>query len=93
MDTNICMIALHAVPVALRIKEIERVSAQDSELKAVRNCLIKGRWHIASKQYLPVLNELTFIGHVILRGSRIVILQALHRRAVSLTHMRGTSES
>ena len=39
-DEFVRMIALHAVPVALRIKEIERVSAQDSELQAVRNCLI-----------------------------------------------------
>ena len=39
-DEFVRMIALHAVPVALRIKEIERVSVQDSELQAVRNCLI-----------------------------------------------------
>ena len=42
-DGYIRVIALHAVPVALRIKEIERVSAQDSELQAIRNCLIEGK--------------------------------------------------
>lgn len=63
------MIALHAVPVVLKVKEIERVSAQDSELQRVRNCLIKGKWDNASKQYFPGRNELTFIGHVILRGT------------------------
>ena len=80
------MIALHAVPVALRIKEIERVSAQDSELQAVKDCLIEGKRDNAPKQYLPVRNELTFIGHVILRGTRIVIPQALRKRVVSLAH-------
>jgi len=73
------MIALHAVPVAfiLRIEEIEQVSAQDSELQAVTNCLIEGKWDNAPKQYLPVRIESTFIGHVILPGIRIVITQAL----------------
>ena len=85
-DGYIRVIALHAVPVALRIKEIERVSAQDSELQAVRNCLIEGKWDNAPKQYLPVRNELTFIGHVILRGTRIVIPQALRKRVVNLAH-------
>ncbi|PFX23911.1 Retrovirus-related Pol polyprotein from transposon 17.6 [Stylophora pistillata] len=62
-DGYVRAIALHAVPAALRIKEIEQVSAQDSELQALRNCLIEGKWDNAPKQYLPVRNELTFIGH------------------------------
>ena len=78
------MIALHAVPVALGIKEIERVSPQNFELQTIRNCLIDGKWDNGPKQYLPVRNELTFIGHVILRGTRIVIPQALRKRVFSL---------
>ena len=75
---------MYAIPAALKIKEIERVSAQDSECQAVRNCLIEGYWDNAPKSYLPVRNELTFIGHVILRGTRIAIPQALCKRVVSL---------
>ena len=85
-DGYVRLVALHAVPTALRIKEIERVSAQDSELQAVRNCLIEEKWDNAPKSYLPVRNELTFIGHVILRGTRIVVPQALRKRVVSLAH-------
>ena len=48
-DRYVRMVALHAVPTALRIKEIERISAQDSELQAVRNCLIEGSWDSAPK--------------------------------------------
>ena len=80
------MVALHAVPAALRIKEIERISAQDPELQAVRNCLIEEKWDNAPKSYLPVRNELTFIVHVILRGTRIVVPQSLRKRVVSLAH-------
>ena len=85
-DGYIRMVALRAVPTALRIIEIERISAQDTELHAVRNCLIEERWDNAPKSYLPVRNELTFIGHVILRGTRIVVPQSFHKRVVSLAH-------
>jgi len=71
---------------ALRIKEIERTSAQDSELQADRKCLIEGKWDSAPKHYLPVRNEPAFVGHVILRGTRIVILQSLRKKVVNLAH-------
>ncbi|XP_022808781.1 uncharacterized protein K02A2.6-like [Stylophora pistillata] len=80
------MIALHVVPAAMRIKEIEQVSAQNSELQALRNCLIEGKWDNAAEQYLPVRNELTVIGQIILRGTRIVIPQALRKRVVRLAN-------
>ena len=85
-DEYVRMVALHAAPVALKIKEIERVSANDPELQAVRRCLVEERWNSAPKQFLPVRNELTFIGHVILRGTRIVMPQALRKRVDSLAH-------
>lgn len=85
-DEYVRMVALHAAPVALKIKEIERVSAEDPELQAVRRCLVEERWNSAPKQFLPVRNELTFIGHVSLRGTRIVMPQALRKRIVSLAH-------
>lgn len=66
------LVAVHAVPTALRIKDIERISAQDPELQSVRNYHIQGKWDSAPKSNLPVRNELTFIGHVILRGTRTV---------------------
>ena len=40
-DRYVRMMALHAVPTALRIKEIERISAQDSELKPSEIALLK----------------------------------------------------
>ena len=85
-DEYVRMVALHAAPATLKMKETERVSAEDPELQAVRRCLVEDRWNSAPKQYLPVRNELTFIGHVILRGTRIVMPQALRKRVVSLSH-------
>ena len=45
------MVATHVTPAALRIKEIERTSAQDSELQADRKCLIEGKWDSAPRHY------------------------------------------
>ena len=73
------IVASHTTPVALRIKEVEQALAQDSELQAIRKCLIDGKWDSVPKQYLPVRSELTFIGHVILRGTRIVMPQPFER--------------
>ena len=85
-DEYVRIVALHAAPVALKIKVIGRVSAEYPELQAVRRCLVEERWNSAPKQFLPVRNELTFIGHMILRGTRIVMPQALRKRVVSLVH-------
>ena len=72
-DEYVRMVVSHATPVALRIKEVEQASAQDSDLQAIRRCLINGKWDSVPKEYLPVRSELTFIGEVILRGTSIVI--------------------
>ena len=85
-DEYVRMVASHTTPVALRIKEVKQASAQDSELQAIRKCLIDGKWDSVPKQYLPVRRELTFIGHVILRGTRIVMPRSLRKRVVNLAH-------
>ena len=56
------MVALSAVPIALKIQEIESASAEDEDLQAVRSCLISGNWEKAPKPYVWVRNELIYIG-------------------------------
>ena len=80
------MVALGSVPVALKIQEIEKVSAEDEELQVVRGCLVSGNWEGAPKSYACVCNELIFIGHVILRGTQIVIPEKLRQRVLCLAH-------
>ena len=65
---------------------MEQVSAEDPELQVVRKCLIDGKWDSAPKQYLHVRNELTYTGHVMLRGTRIVVPQVLTKTVVNLAH-------
>ena len=85
-DEYVRMVALESVPIALKIQEIEKVSADDEELQVVRGCLASGNWESALKSYVCVRNELTFIGHVILRGTRIVIPEKLRQRVLRLAH-------
>ena len=42
-DEYVRLVESHATPTALRIKEIEQFSAQDSELQAIRSCLVEGK--------------------------------------------------
>ena len=82
---------LQAVPVALRIEEIEEASYQDEELAAVRESLKTGDWRKAPKAYVQVRNELTHIGQVVLRGTRIVIWPMKDTRGVVKTRSRQGS--
>ena len=82
------MVALSAVPIALKIQEIESTSAEDEHLQAVQSCLISGNWEKAPKPYVWVRSEPTYIGQVILRGTRIVIYipSILWKRVLELAH-------
>ena len=84
-DEHVRMVALQAVPVAIKIQEIESASAGDEELQAVRNCLASGNWEKGPRSFMMVRNELTFIGQVILRGT-VVIPKVLRSRVLELAH-------
>ena len=79
-------VTLQAVPVALRIEEIEEVSFQDEELEVVREALETGHWSKAPKAFELVSHELACIGQVVLRGTRIVVPRKLRRRLLDLAH-------
>ena len=85
-DERVRMVALQAVPVAIKSQEIESASAEDEELQAVRNCLASGNWEKGPRSFMMVRNELTYIGQVILRGTRIVIPKVLKSRVSELAH-------
>ena len=85
-DEYVRQVVLQAVPNALRIQEIERASERDEELRLVIESVRHGRWERIPKEYLPVRNELTTIGYVLMRGSRIVIPKELRSRVVDLAH-------
>ena len=53
-DEHVWMVALQAVPVAIKIQEIESASAEDEELQAVGNCLASGNWEKGPWSFMMV---------------------------------------
>ena len=81
------LIATYATPTALSTREIERANAIDPELCNVRECIASNEWQkLECESYLPLRNELTFIGCIILRGTRLVIPNSLRERVLKLAH-------
>jgi hypothetical protein len=66
---------------------IEEASKSDQELKELPEILINGRWHeLKNKSYLPIRHELSTLGFLILRGTRIVIPSELRDKILELGH-------
>ena len=72
-DQYIRAVAQHAVPAALSVQDIEDASADDEDLQVVRSCLKSGNWNDCPRDYVAVRHELTRIGKLVLRGTRLVI--------------------
>lgn len=72
------VLAQEGTPVAMTAKEVERESENDPELCSVRCNIRSGDWsQYKMTHYLRVKNELCVLGKLVMRGTRIVILQSL----------------
>ena len=86
-EEYIRFIAKEAVPTAMSMEELDRESEKDVELVAIRACLLSGAWHkLKYQEYLPVRTELSAVGNLVLRGTRILVPRSLRRRALDLAH-------
>ena len=52
----------------------------------MRECLQSGDWEKAPKAFVMVRNELTNVGQIVLRGTRIVVPRELQKRVLDLAH-------
>ena len=52
----------------------------------MRECLQSGDWEKAPKAFVMVRNELTNIGQIVLRGTRIVVPRELQKKVLDLAH-------
>ena len=79
-------VAEMAAPNAMTIQEIEGESACDPEMVRLRQCISTGEWDNIPSQYKAVRNELSTLGKLVLRGTRLVIPTKLRSRATKLAH-------
>ena len=79
-------VATHAVPKALTLEEVEIASAKDTALTGVRDCMTSNCWPKANilKPYYLIRNELTVQNTLLLKGIRLVILEALRATVLNL---------
>lgn len=79
--------AEQAVPKAMTAREIEEASAEDEELTEVRRSIKTENWNDCPNPVCRTLrNELTTLGKLVLRGTRIVIPKSLRDRVVDIAH-------
>ena len=63
------------------------LSTRETELSSVRECIQKGQCEtLDSKRYLMVRSELSVIGKLVLRGTRIIVPSSLRERVLNLAH-------
>ena len=75
-----------AIPSALTAKQVECVSAKDSELSSIRSALLCDDWSNVPQEYRNVRHELSSCGQIILRGTRIVIPVELRAQVIAIGH-------
>ena len=79
-------VAEASTPAAMSVREVEEESWVDSEASQLSQCITTGEWDNASPQYKPVRNELSVLGKLVLRGTRLLIPEKLRDRVVDLAH-------
>ena len=85
-EESVRLVTRMAAPVALNIRDIERASANDEELRSVTKALHSGNTADMPRPYLSVRHELTSVGCIVLRGTRIVPPASLRDQIVDLAH-------
>lgn len=85
-DIYIRFIAENAAPKSIPIQEIEKESAADQELSVVREVVQTDKSDPPPREYRTVSRELTVLGKLVLRRSRIVIPRALRSRVLHLKY-------
>ena len=85
---SVRLVAVNSTPSALTTKQIEVESASDPELLEVKKCLKFGNWtdFQGHSSYRAIQTELCVVGHIVLRGNRLVIPKNLRAQVITLAH-------
>ena len=85
LEQYVYFVAKMSTPVAMTTREIEEKSGDDEVLHKVRQVIRTGIWD-ELPEYKFVKHELSNIGKLVLRGTRIVIPEVLRKQVISLAH-------
>lgn len=79
-------VAMEATPNALSTREVEEASKDDEELVMLRESMMKDQWGKDTAYFSAFKHELSCIGYLVLRGTRILIPKKLRQQCVQLAH-------
>ena len=82
-EQNIRYVAENAAPRAILIQEIEEASAEDEEIAMLRT----SDWTVGEPVFKAARNELTVLGKLVLRETRLVIPMKLCKQVLDLAHV------
>ena len=85
-EESVRFVTKTAVPNALTAQQVEQATRIDPELCNIRKCLESGQLDSLPKPFLGVRHELTYVGCVVIRGTRIVPPASLRDRILELAH-------
>ena len=68
------------------IQEIEEASLEDEEIAMLRKCVQTSDKTVGEPAFKAVRNELTVLGNLVLRGTRLVIPKKLRKQVLDLAH-------
>ena len=86
MEERVYYVAQHAVPHAFTPRQTENLSAEDHTLATVRRSIETGDWSKCEAAYKTFKTELSTVGKIVLRGTRMVVPQAARQQTLMLAH-------
>ena len=84
-DAFVRFVTVNSTPSALSTREVEESAANDEEIQELHNSIRTDRWE-KTPNFMPVRYELSTIGHLVLRGTRIVVPKSLRKKCIELAH-------
>ncbi|XP_055527166.1 uncharacterized protein K02A2.6-like [Wyeomyia smithii] len=85
-ESYVHWVTSNAMPVALKITEIEQASDLDKSIQSVKVGLEQDVWSEDASSFRVFATELCFANKILLRGTRIVIPEAFKLRVLDLAH-------
>lgn len=76
----------YAEPKAIKLQEIEAISATDEEIQMIKKALNNNEWPGELALFKPFANEMCFAGEILLRNTKIVMPVPLRERTLQLAH-------
>jgi hypothetical protein len=88
LEDYVNWVAEHSVPVTLTLQKMEEESAKDPYLQEVKRAIQTSDYRKLDKKTLSMMDELTCLGDLILRGTRIMVPRTLQKQILDLAHER-----